>query len=87
MAKKKSLLEQMRENPRANWTIDDVAKLCAQHDIKLMPPTTGSHYKAASPYLAAHQTIPARRPIKPIYIESLVDMVDAHLHFHRMRES
>lgn len=87
MAKKKPLLEKMRDNPRANWTIDDVAKLCAQHDIELIPPSTGSHFKAASRYLAGHQTIPARRPIKPVYIESLVEMVDAHIHFDQLSES
>lgn len=78
MAKKLPLLEQMRRNPRGNWSISDVAKLCAAHDIELEPPTSGSHYKAISPLLNGHQTVPARRPIKPVYIKELVDMVDAH---------
>lgn len=87
MAKKKPLLEKMRDNPRSNWTIDDIAKLCAQHNIELMPPNSGSHYKAASKHLAGHQTIPAKRPIKPVYIISLVDMIDAHIHFEQKDES
>lgn len=79
LAKKQPLLEQMRRNPRADWTIDDVAKVCAEHHIDLMPPTRGDHFKAASPLLLGHQTIPARRPIKPVYIRALIGMIDAHI--------
>ncbi|PPE78330.1 hypothetical protein C3941_19615 [Kaistia algarum] len=69
----------MRRNPRGDWTIDDVAKLCALHDIELEPPSGGgSHFKAISLYLAGHQTIVARKPIKPVYISALVSMIDAH---------
>lgn len=81
---KAPLLERMRRNPRSDWTISDVETLCAQHGIELIPPTSGSHYKAKSPYLSGMQTIPARRPIKPPYIRSLVRMVDAHIVYARM---
>lgn len=73
----------MRRNPRGDWTIDHVAKLCAEHDIELEPPSSGSHYKAISPLLPGHQTVPARRPIKAPYIRSLVSMVDAHIEFKK----
>lgn len=79
MAKKKSLMEQMRSNPIDGWTIDDVERLCAEHNIQLKAPSTGSHYKAISPILDGHLTIPAKRPIKPFYIKALVSMVDAHI--------
>ncbi len=79
MASKIPLLEQMRRNPRGNWTIDHVQKLCTEHGIELEAPSSGSHYKAISPLLPGHQTVPARRPIKPPYIRSLVSMIDAHL--------
>lgn len=79
MAKKKPLLEQMRDNPVNGWDISDVEKLCNEHDIELRAPSNGSHYKAISPLLNGHQTIPAKRPIKSVYIKTLVAMVDAHL--------
>jgi hypothetical protein len=43
-----------------------------------MPPTRGTHYKAASPLLEGHLTIPAHRPVKPFYIKELVGMITAH---------
>lgn len=78
MAKKQPLLEQMRRNPRADWTIDHVGKLCAEHHIELMAPTRGDHFKAVSALIDGHLTIPAKRPIKPVYIRLLVSMIDAH---------
>jgi hypothetical protein len=78
LAKKKTLLEQMRGNPRADWTIDDISKLCAEQGIELVPPSTGSHYKAWSPHVPGRLTIPAARPIKPVYIKLLISMIDAH---------
>lgn len=79
MAPKLPLLEQMRRNPRADWTIDDVARVCADHHIELEPPSGGSHYKAISPLLSGHLTVVARKPIKAFYIKALVSMIDGHL--------
>lgn len=79
MAPKKPLLDKMRANPKGDWTIGDVQKLCDQHGVTLEPPSGSSHYKAVSPYLAGHQTVPYKRPIKPFYITSLVSMIDAHM--------
>jgi hypothetical protein len=86
VAKKRPLLEQMRGNPRADWNIKDVENVCNEHNIKLMPPTRGDHYKAASPYIAGHQTIPARRPIKPVYIKALVSMIELHIELAEQSE-
>lgn len=83
MAPKIPLLEQMRRNPQADWTIGDVQRLCDEHGIDLMKPTRDSHYKAASPYLAAHQSVPYKRPIKVIYIKALVAMIDAHIQIQK----
>lgn len=86
MAPKKPLLEQMRRNPQGDWTINAIQKLCDEHGIELQPPTRDSHYKAVSPYLAGHQSVPYKRPIKPIYIRSLVGMIDAHIAAKSSRE-
>ena len=79
MAPKQPLLEQMRERPQSGWTIKDCETLCSQHGCELIAPSRGSHYKAVSPYLAGHETIPFKRPIKPFYIKALVAMIDAHI--------
>lgn len=85
-AKKTPLLEQMRRNPQGDWDIDAVAKVCAEHHIELEPPSSGSHYKAISPHLDGHQTIVARKPIKPVYIKALVSMIDAHKMVEEVRK-
>jgi len=41
------------------------------------PPRRGSHYKVRSPKGGTVLTIPARRPIKPVYIRALVALADA----------
>lgn len=79
MAKKKSLLERLEANPRDNWKISDIEKLCNQTGLKLGPPSNGSHYTVQSDHLRDILTIPARRPIKPPYIRNLVNYARAHL--------
>ena len=69
----------MRANPREDWTIEDVRRFCGEAGLSLKPPTGGSHYKVTSDRLADLLTIPAHRPIKPIYIRMLVSYADAHI--------
>jgi len=42
-----------------------------------MTPRRGDHYKVSHAALAEILTIPAARPIKPVYIRRLVAMVEA----------
>lgn len=79
MAPKVPILERMRRNPTGGWTIADVQRLCDEHGVTLMQPSRDSHYKAASPLLDAHQSVPYKRPIKPVYIRALVAMIDRHI--------
>lgn len=76
MARGEKLLEQMRGNPR-DWRIEDVCTVCAAFGIACTPPRKGSHYKVKHESQAEMLTIPARRPIKPFYIEALVRFADA----------
>lgn len=78
MAAKKTLLEQMRGNPRGDWTIKDVETLCGQCGVEVIAPKRGDHYKVKSPHIREAQIVPAHRPIKPPYIRSLVNMIDLH---------
>ena len=68
----------MRRSPAADWTIDDVATVCAEHGLRCMPPTGGgSHYKVSHPSQRAILTIPRARPVKPVYIRMLVRFIES----------
>jgi hypothetical protein len=71
------LLEDMRRNPQGNWSINDVARVCAQHGLKCAAPRGGgSHYKVSHERMPHILTVPFRRPIKAIYIRALVGFID-----------
>ena len=83
MAKKKSILEKMRSNPKDDWRIDEVIKVCNKHGLEYKNPNGTSHYIVFSPYLRDALCVPYKRPIKQGYIKALVSYVDEHL---RMKE-
>ena len=73
------LIDRMRDNPAADWRIEDVEKLCRQVGLTCSPPNGGSHYKVSSHFEATILTIPARKPIKVVYIKLLMNLVNVHL--------
>ena len=75
MTRAEKLIEAMRENPR-DWRIEDIIAACKRHDIKVTPPSNGSHYKVRNPVTGAVLTVPAARPIKPVYIRQFVAIID-----------
>jgi hypothetical protein len=71
-------LEDMRNNPRGDWSIEDVEAICREYGILCSAPRGGgSHYKIAHQRMAEKLTIPYKRPIKPVYIRKLVAFLDA----------
>ena len=77
MAKRDKLLEKMRRNPKGDWTIADIQKLCKGLGWECLPPSGGgSHWKVAIPGNEIILTVPAKRPIKPFYVRKLVELVD-----------
>jgi hypothetical protein len=79
MSKADKLLDQMRRNPAGDWTIQDIQKLCNRLGWSCLPPMGGgSHWKIAPTGHDSILTIPAKRPIKPIYIRKLMEMVKAN---------
>jgi hypothetical protein len=72
------LLEQMRRNPAGDWTIADVEKVCRAHGLLFRAGKGTSHCHAKHPAAAEILTIPARRPIKPVYIRKLVHYIEVH---------
>lgn len=81
MARKKSLLEKMKTNPKADWGVKDLETLCDQNGLNWQKPSNGSHYKISSPYINGILTIPSRRPIKPVYIRHAVGLCEAHMRY------
>lgn len=72
-----ALLEEMRRNPQGDWTIKDVERLCEEYGVSCRAPTGGgSHYKVSYSAIPHIQTIPFKRPIKPVYIRRLVLFID-----------
>jgi predicted RNA binding protein YcfA (HicA-like mRNA interferase family) len=71
------LLDQMRRNPQANWTIKDVEKVCSENGVLCTAPKRGSHYKVSHQRFIDILTIPFKRPIKTVYIRRLVIYIDA----------
>jgi hypothetical protein len=69
-------IERMRANPRADWQIGDVGKACREAGSVCMKPADGSHYKIGNAGGGRRFTIPARRPIKAVYIIKLVQFLD-----------
>ncbi len=76
MAAAEKLLARMRANPR-DWRIEDIAIVCKSIGIVCTAPRKGSHYKVKHESMAEILTIPAHRPIKPVYVRSLVSFIDA----------
>jgi hypothetical protein len=78
MARKRPLLDRMLDNPAADWTIADIERLCREEGLLIRPPSHGSHYTVFSDALDGILTVPARRPIKPVYIRKLAALALAH---------
>lgn len=73
------LLERMRRRPQGDWTIGDVESVCRWAGVHCEAPSRGSHYKISHTGTKEILTIPAHRPIKPVYIRRLVQLIDVAL--------
>ncbi|MDL2226334.1 hypothetical protein LJB86_01600 [Deltaproteobacteria bacterium OttesenSCG-928-M10] len=79
MTKRDKRIERMRRNPQG-WHIDDL-KAAAETVGLEWTHDGGSHVVFRSPTLE-HLCVPARRPIKPIYVRrflTLIELVQARL--------
>jgi hypothetical protein len=76
MGQGKKRFAQMRNNPRADWKIDDIRVVCREYELVLEPPNGGSHWTVVHPLEKRFLTIPAHGRIKPIYIKQFVELVD-----------
>ena len=71
------LFLRMKQNPAADWTIGDVETLCQQTGL-LFRWGKGSHVCVTRLGVPDILTIPARRPIKPVYIRYRIRYSERH---------
>ncbi|KAA2236554.1 type II toxin-antitoxin system HicA family toxin [Salinarimonas soli] len=73
----RDLENRLRRNPAGDWTIQDVQAVCAGRSVSCTPPRGGgSHWKVSHPGSVMILTIPARSPVKPVYIRKLIRFLD-----------
>lgn len=74
MNAKAKLLEAMRRNPRV-WQIGQLETVAGQFELECRN-HGGSHHVFTPPALAEALSVPAHRPIKPVYVRRFVALVD-----------
>lgn len=73
MSKGEKRFRRMENNPKADWTIADIQAACSYFGADCTAPRGGgSHFTVSHPEVAQILTIPAHKPIKPVYIAMLV---------------
>lgn len=74
MSKIDKLIEKLRNNPR-DTNINTIRKLLDKYNIEYIW-GKGDHLNVKHPNIEYILTIPAHKPIKPIYIIRLLKMID-----------
>ena len=74
MAAHEKSLTRMRNNPR-DWRIDELKSLANRLGIDWRN-EGGSHHVFSYPGVDDDVCIPARRPIKPVYVRHFLELVD-----------
>lgn len=74
MSKADKLLARMRANPR-DWSIEDLKVLARRHHVDWRQPGT-SHVTFSFPGRSP-VTVPAHKPVKPVYIKKFLALLDA----------
>lgn len=73
MGKADKALQQMQDNPQGDWQIDTLKAIAKRHTIEWRQP--GSSHVTFRRADGSKLTVPAHRPIKPIYIKQFVKFV------------
>ncbi len=81
MARWEKYLLRMRDNPRDDWTIEQIEVVARHYEddgLIFKPPSHGSHYTIAHKGMPDYiLTIPAHKPILPVYVKRFVSMIDS----------
>ena len=65
----------MRANPKADWTPGNVKAVARAYGLAFRQ--RGTSYAVVTNALGRHLTIPMHKPIKPLYIRRLVELIEA----------
>lgn len=74
MARASKTLEQMRANPR-DWRIEHLEAVAKAFAVNVRKPR-GAHVIFEHPAVVTAVSVPARRPIKPVYVRAFVAFID-----------
>jgi hypothetical protein len=70
-------LQKMRRNP-AGWRIEDLLLVAEENGVEWRRPGRGgSHVVFSAPGVREIVSVPAKRPIKPIYMKHFLALIDA----------
>lgn len=75
MASADKKIEAMRANPRGDWHIDDFETVARALGMTVRK-RGGSHVVFSHSSSRTRLTVPARRPIKPVYVKAFVEFID-----------
>jgi hypothetical protein len=75
VARAEKTLDAMRANPR-DWRIESLESVAAAFGMRCRKPG-GSHVVFEHPAIVEALSVPARRPIKPVYVTRFVRLIDA----------
>jgi predicted RNA binding protein YcfA (HicA-like mRNA interferase family) len=68
-------IDAMRANPKADWQIGDFETVAKAVGIAIRK-SGGSHAVFSHPKSRTRVTVPARRPIKSVYVRAFIEFVD-----------
>jgi predicted RNA binding protein YcfA (HicA-like mRNA interferase family) len=84
MSKVEKLLARMRANPR-DWNIDDLKTLAKRFYVDWRQPGTSHVTFSAKGHIPV--TVPAHKPVKPIYIKKFLELLNAIEKQHEENQS
>jgi hypothetical protein len=77
MSRIEKMLDKMRNNPK-DWRIEDLHKIAERYEIVWTRPSGGSSHETFRTKDGGMLTVPAKRPIKPIYIKKFLELIDEY---------
>ncbi len=75
MSQKDKKLERMKNNPR-DWRIEDLVPIANEFGLEFRKSKTGSHVTFFHSDFPDILTIPAKKPIKPIYVKEFTALIE-----------
>lgn len=70
-------LAAMKRSPRDGWNLEQLKLVCRGAGIHAFVPPRGRHVVFSHPWVEGLLTVPADRRIKPIYVQLVVELVEA----------